>query len=71
MIVRISFHTEAKISQQQAIYDQIANLTVRLFGSFQPVSTTVDSLVKSSFGVLLNLHEVTQYNKYTAVLVDI
>ena len=50
-------HTGEQVSQQQAIYNQISNLTVRMSLS-STVTLTIDSSIKSSFDVLLNLHEV-------------
>ena len=48
-----------EVSQQQAIYDQITNLTVRVPRSALHVARMIDSFAKSSFGLLLKLHEVT------------
>jgi len=51
-------HMEGQISQQQAIYDRIADLTVRaLLFPFYVVLMT-GSPIKSSFDTLLKLHEV-------------
>ena len=53
--------TEEQISQQQAIYRQITDLTVRLF---RPVAGTgTDSCFKSSFNTLLKFHEVVYHSE--------
>ena len=50
-----------QISQQQAIYDQIANLTVRVFPLSLSVMLIDGPSLKSSFDILLKLHEVTGF----------
>ena len=65
-----SAHTRGKISQQQAIYDRIANLTVRapLFSLY--VTLMNGSPIKSSFDTLLKLHEVMRFGRLVAPFAD-
>ena len=57
---------EGQISQQQAIYRQIAHLTVRLLRSV--VGTGTDPSRKSSFDTLLRLQEVVYHSGVVAAL---
>ena len=75
IIVLSTVDVEGQISQQQAIYDQITDLTVRISNLFQPVATMIDTVmidpfIKSSFDVLLKLHEVAQHHKFITVSAD-
>ena len=57
---------EGQISQQQAIYRQIAHLTVRLLRSV--VGTGTDTSRKSSFDTLLRLQEVVYHSEVVTAL---
>ena len=61
---------EQQISQQQAIYDRITDLTVSSFRLVPTVVATINPFIKSSFSTLLKLHEVEQYGKFTTALAD-
>jgi hypothetical protein len=63
-------HAGGQISQQQAIYDKITTLTVRILHLSQSVARMANSFIKSSFDMLLKLHEVPQYNKLLPVPAD-
>jgi len=63
-------HMEGQLSQQQAIYDRIADLTVRILLFPLYVSLMTDSLIKSSFDTLLKLHEVMMFCRLVAPFAD-
>ena len=62
--------TERQMSQQQAIYDQITNFTVRAFRFVYLFTLTVSPFVKTSFDTLLKLHEVIEFNKLATTLAN-
>ena len=57
-------HTGGQVSQQQAIYDRITNLTVRICRVSFTATLIILSFVKSSFDALLKLHEVMQHSEF-------
>ena len=59
-----------QISQQQAIYDQITDLTVRNSQIVPTCCVTINCFIKSSFSTLLKLHEVAQYGQFVTVPAD-
>jgi len=54
----------------EAIYDQIADLTVRIFQLISACCMIINPFIKLSFGALMKLHEVTQYDKFITVFAD-
>ena len=64
-------HAEGQISQQQAIYDQITNLTVRTHLFSLSVALMNCSPIKSSFDTLLKLHEVTEFGRFVVLFADV
>jgi len=65
-----SVNAGGQVSQQQAIYDQIVNLTVRIFSFSPPLTLTDGPPLKSSFDILLKLHEVTGFDGLVALSAD-
>jgi len=63
-------YTVGQVSQQQAIYDQITNLTVRNFQLVFIIILTVGSVIKSSFNTLLSIHEVTRVTEPVAIFAN-
>jgi hypothetical protein len=63
-------HAGGQISQQQAIYDKVTDLTVRIPPLVSVCCADDQSFIKSSFGTLLKLHEVTRYNKFIPAPAD-
>jgi len=59
-----------QISQQQAIYDQITDLTVSVLRLALLLAWMSDSFIESSFDELLKLREVTQSPEPTTVPTD-
>ena len=62
---------DQQISQQQAIYNRVTNLAVRLFKLFSILCTGAQSFIKSSFDMLLRLHEVIMNGKVSAGSADV
>ena len=66
-----SAHTRGQVSQQQAIYDQIVNLTVRTPPPFSLSLALIDGpSLKSSFDILLKIHEVTGFGGLVVLFAD-
>ena len=63
--------TAGQVSQQQAIYDRITDLAVSDFQFLSALHADNQLFVKSSFDVLLKLHEVTRCDGLIVVLADI
>jgi hypothetical protein len=65
-------YTAGQVSQQQAIYDQITNLTVRVLRLvFILYTDAIGSAIKSSFNTLLRLHEVMEISELVPIFADI
>lgn len=62
--------TRRQISQQQAIYDRITNLTVSTLRSVPSHSLMIGPFVKASFNTLLKLHEVMRFRKLVTISPD-
>ena len=65
-----SAHTGGQVSQQQAIYDQIANLTVSVSPFSSSFTLIYDPSLESSFDILLKLHEVTGISELVVLFAD-
>ena len=70
-------YTAGQVSQQQAIYDkqqatyeQITNLTVRTLLFVLSITLMIGPVIKSSFNILLRIHEVTQISELVAIFAD-
>ena len=61
---------EEQVSQQQSIYHQVANLTVRVLGFSRPFTLTVGPFVQSSLDTLLKLREVMRFSKPIVIFAD-
>jgi len=66
-----SVNAGRQVSQQQAIYDQIANLTVRIFPFSVSFTLTDGPPLKSSFDIFLKLHEVTGFGGLVTLSADV
>ena len=63
-------YAAGQVSQQQAIYDKITDLTVRTFLLSLSFTLMIGPAVKSSFNTLLRLHEVTWISELVAIFAD-
>ena len=63
-------YTAGQVSQQQAIYEQITNLTVRTLQFVLSITLMIGPVIKSSFNTLLRIHEVTQISELVAIFAD-
>ena len=62
--------TGGQISQQQAIYNQITNLTVSIYWFVSTFYHTNDRSFKSSFNALLKLNGVIYFSKLVTIFAD-
>ena len=63
-------YTPRQVSQQQAIYDQITNLTVRGLRLVFSLALMIGPTIKSSFNTVLRLNEVMQISEPIVIFVD-